>query len=65
MEAMARDEGLDPIVFHEPWGVLGWHFSLTDAGSKPRQAEWTVYLQVGADAYIPYKFSSFEYPREW
>lgn len=65
MNAKARDEGLDAIVLHEQPGVLGWYFGLTDGGTKPTKAEWTVYLQVGSDAYIPYRFASFDYPHEW
>jgi hypothetical protein len=51
----AREASAVPVVVHSLVGVLGW-FGLTDAGPKPAIAVWRVYLQVGPDAYIPYKW---------
>ena len=47
---------MPPVVLHILPGFPGW-LGLTDAGPKPSTAVWDVYLQVGPDAYVPYKWA--------
>ncbi|MGZ6268116.1 MAG: hypothetical protein ACXWNR_06095 [Candidatus Limnocylindrales bacterium] len=56
MEEALKDS-LPVVVVHGAFGPLSW-FGLTDAGSKPSNPVWRVYLQVGPDFYVPYKWTT-------